>query len=349
MTRLLVATRDGLHCAALDGAAGVTDLYADATAEPPLYGAVVTARVMQALPGQGAAIVTWDYGGARREGYWHDAGKSAPAAGAVVRLQVKAAPRQGKLAQLSRDVALTGRFLMHLPQGKGVKLSRRAAKQNVPEGLTRLPGGWVVRQAALSADVDELQQEAAYLQRLAAQDQLPALACWQRALLDGGADMKALCFESAAELVAARRWLQDFAPDWVSLLQQTTDALDWDSLLAEATAETLPLPDGGALTIQPTRAFWAVDVDAGAGQNHLQTNIQAARAMARQLRLRNLGGVIVVDFITLRAAAEREKLLAALRRAVRDDPAGVDVFGLSRLGLLEMTRPRRAPSLAELR
>ncbi len=349
MTRLVFAVRDGLAYAALDGTAGVTDLYADATTEPLLYGAVVTVRVQQLLPGQGAAIVSWENNGQGLEGYWHDVGKAAPASGATVRLQIKTAPRQGKLAQLSRDIALTGRFLVHLPGGQGVKASRRAGKAaTVPDWLGQLPGGWVWRHTAASASAEQLQAEAAFLQHQAAQPNLPALSCWQRAVVDGAAGLQAMMFESAPALAAARAWLQVFAPDLLPLLRQDKDALDWDALLAEAMAETLALPDGGALTIEPTRAFVAVDVDAGAGQNHLQVNIHAAKALARQLRLRNIGGVVVADFITLRVAAEREKLLAALRRAVRDDPAGVEVFGLSRLGLVEMTRQRRAPSLAEL-
>ncbi len=349
MTRLHVAAREGLLYAAMDGLAGVTDLYADSSVKPPLYGTVVTARVAQHLPGQGAAIVTWDSGGKRQEGYWHDAGKAPPVSGAMVRLQVKAAPRQGKLALLSLDIALTGRFLLHLPQSKGVKLSRRASKAVVvPDWLGHLPGGWVVRQGAAAVAGELLRHEADWLLRTAAHEYLPAPNCWQRAVTDCGAGLKELVFETEAGFAAANAWLRDFAPDLLPALKREADVLDWDSLLAQATAETVVLPDGGALTIQPTRAFWAVDVDAGAVQNHLQVNIQAARALARQMRLRNLGGIIVVDFISLRTASEREKLLTALRRVARDDPAGVEVFGLSRLGLAELTRSRRAPSLSEL-
>ncbi len=83
-------------------------------------------------------------------------------------------------------------------------------------------------------------------------------------------------------------------------------------------------------------------------QNHAQVNILAAREFARQMRLRNIGGIIVADFISLRTQLERQKLLTCLRDAVADDPAGVEIFGISKLGLIEMTRKRRGSSITDL-
>ncbi|HRQ82237.1 MAG TPA: ribonuclease E/G, partial [Azospirillaceae bacterium] len=121
---------------------------------------------------------------------------------------------------------------------------------------------------------------------------------------------------------------------------------DFAALLAALTRPQVALPNGGRLIIEPTAALTAVDVDGGAG-DALSVNLAAADELARQLRLRNLGGVVMADFIRLKARGDQEKLLARLRAAVADDPMQTDVYGLTRLGLAEMTRARRGRSLAE--
>jgi len=340
MTRLIVARHEALLCAALEDSSGVHDLYAMRQDVPEQAGAVVQATVTRVLSGQNAAIVRWDSG----EGYWSDAGNAK--AGDTARLQIKSAAYADKLPQLARDIALPGRFLLHLPQGKGVKLSRQAKGDAVPEGLSERAGGWVVRHAAATATAEQVAGEAAYLQALGQQQ--PAIAAptvWQRALIEHGAVLQAIVVDDAATERTMRGWLTSFAPDLLPLITRAADVLDWDALIAEATSPQVSLAEGATLTIEPTRAFWAVDVDAGAARNPLQVNILAARALARQMRLRNMGGVVVVDFITLPTPALREQLLTALRQATTTDPAGVEIFGLSKLGLVEMTRTRRGKAV----
>jgi len=91
-----------------------------------------------------------------------------------------------------------------------------------------------------------------------------------------------------------------------------------------------------------------VDVNAGERGNALDTNLEAAAEIARQMRLRNVGGIVVVDFVNMRSRGESERLLASLARAVEDDPAQTQVYGISKLGLVEMTRARRGTALADL-
>jgi ribonuclease G len=117
--------------------------------------------------------------------------------------------------------------------------------------------------------------------------------------------------------------------------------------LEQALQPSVPLPGGGLLIIQPTAAFTAIDVNGG-GRRALEANLGAAREIARQLRLRRIGGTAVVDFIDLPARAARARVLAALRDALAGDPAPVQAFGMSRLGLVEISRKRTGPSLAEL-
>jgi ribonuclease G len=343
LPRLVLARHENLLCVARETSAGITDLYAAAVDGADYTGAVVQAQVTRVMTGQGAAIVRGTFG----EAYWSDAAAKNAQSGDTVKLQIKSKAAVDKLPQASRDIALTGRFLVHLPAGKGVKRSRHNANAAMPDCLAKMSGGWVVRRAATQANAEQLAQEAQYLSALGQQQEVPALTIWQRAVIEHGVGLQSVVVENALQQRMIQKWLADFAPDYVPLVVCAAEAVDWDALMAEATAPTVSLMDGASLTLEQTRAFWAVDVDAGAATNHLQVNMNAARALARQLRLRNIGGIVVVDFINLPRVGERDQLLAALRQAVADDPAGVEVFGLSKLGLLELTRTRRGACLAD--
>ncbi|MDD3118892.1 MAG: ribonuclease E/G [Victivallales bacterium] len=114
----------------------------------------------------------------------------------------------------------------------------------------------------------------------------------------------------------------------------------------------VPLPSGGYLCIDETEALIAIDVNTGRGKKPkdqpeaiLQTNLEAAEEVARQLRLRNIGGLVVIDFIDMRSQADRENLFKTMRRLVRNDRAKTKVLPLSKLGLMEMTRQREHESL----
>ncbi len=352
MSRLIIAPHEKLLCAACEGANGISDLYAARRDAPDDVGAVVTVKVVQTLPGQGAAIVRWAQAGAEREGYWNDAAAKNAKAGDIVRLQIKAAAQGSKLPQLKRDIALPGRFLIHLPAGKGIKFSRQ--QEGAPEAppLQGLPGGWVVRRAAAGVAAALLRHEAEALAALGGQGpqqaEITAPTVWQRALVESGGNLRTILVADAALERAVSVWLNVFAPDLLGGLTVQPDALDWDSLFAEATTPTLPLNGGGSITIERTRAAWVADIDAGAAQNHLAVNLAAVALLAWQMRLRNLSGIVLADFISLPLDRDQQQLLKALRAAVATDPAGVEVFGLTKLGLVEMTRARRGQSLDEI-
>ena len=129
--------------------------------------------------------------------------------------------------------------------------------------------------------------------------------------------------------------------------------LDIDGLFDAALAPTVALPNGGAMHIEETRAAVLIDVDTGspesgsAQRTALAVNLAAARSVARQLRLRQLGGGIVVDFAALDGTRPRERVRQAVAAALAGDPAQPQVFGWTRLGHLEIVRPRRLRSLAE--
>jgi Rne/Rng family ribonuclease len=150
--------------------------------------------------------------------------------------------------------------------------------------------------------------------------------------------------------VRARNWLAEWQPGMVERLASVPDPFEATGAaeqLEGALQSTVSLPGGGSLIIQPTAALTAIDVNGG-GRQALDANLAAAREIARQLRLRRIGGTVVVDFIDLPTRPARVRLLSALRDAVTDDPAPVQVFWMSRFGLVEISRRRMGPSLAEM-
>ncbi len=120
-----------------------------------------------------------------------------------------------------------------------------------------------------------------------------------------------------------------------------------DEALEAALAPVVPLAGGGRLVIEPSAALTAIDVDSGAGRP-AEVNASAVAEIARHLRLRGIGGQVVVDFVSGRDRKPLFRLAEALKQAVRADPVPTHVFGVSPLGLVELTRERRGPALAEL-
>jgi ribonuclease G len=301
-------------------------------------------------------------------------------AGEMVTAQIKAEGQGGKGATLSMDISLPGRFVVFLPHGEGVRTSKRwpsndarcqAMRARLREAAPRL-GGWLLRVSARTAqDPDSLLMEtermAASWQALAAEiDRDPhrigvimeGPGAMERILLEEPITPGALAawtLSDADLLSRARALAQTLAPDLAALprlhpsAQPLFDHADLDGQWLALIDRKVPLPGGGWLAFDRTEAMMVVDVNSGdQGGQPLVVNLAACREIARQIRLRNLGGVIIVDFISMRRPADQEALIAAMTGAVADDPAGVEVHGLSKLGLMELTRTRRGPSLSDL-
>ncbi len=139
----------------------------------------------------------------------------------------------------------------------------------------------------------------------------------------------------------------------VAALPEAEWPIDLDAVFDEALSAALPLPGGGSVHFEATRAGMLIDVDTGTPETGspertgLMANLAAAATIARQIRLRNLGGGIVVDFVGLDSRSAREKLRAALAEALAPDPAAPQLLGWTRLGHFELVRPRRGRPLAE--
>lgn len=318
-----------------------------------------------------------------RKGADHGIG-TALKAGQSVLVQVRADPVGGKGALLSMDITLPGRYTIHTPLASGIHVSRRIAGGGPDaaahrQRLTALirgvapQDGWVVRAAALTADPDVLVAEVEGLAGVwrAIRAQVPPIPASGpgaapvlilpppiapvRALIEQtGQPVDRIQIEGGALLLTLKRWAADFAPDLPGLMTpyvgrgRLFDEGDIDGALSGLLDRYVPLTQGGSLIIERTEALTVIDVNGGDRGDPLSVNLSAVPEIARQLRLRNVGGVVVVDFITLKRPADQERLLLALSGAVADDPGNTQVYGMSRLGLVELTRQRRGPSLLDL-
>ena len=146
---------------------------------------------------------------------------------------------------------------------------------------------------------------------------------------------------------ALRLWLKSAIPGLADSARG--DPLDLAEEIPALLSPEISLSKGASIVIEPTRALTAIDVNAGGAADFFQVNREAARVIARQLRLRNIGGIVVVDFISMKRRDSRNALVDAFRGALDDDPAHVRMSrAMSGLGLVELARERRGLGLAEV-
>jgi Rne/Rng family ribonuclease len=284
-------------------------------------------------------------------------------------LQVRQGPIAGKAPRVTGDVALVGVHLVLRPRRRAVNLSARlertpvAAAQQARAAALFPEGGVTLRRSAPMASDAELLAELARLRAQWAKVEAAARAATpparvhavddplHRLLLERLArDLERIVVGDQALLARARAWLAEWQPVSAERLVSVADPFEATGAaeqFEQALQPSVPLDGGGSLIIQPTAAFTAIDVNGG-GRRALEANLTAAREIARQLRLRRIGGTAVVDFIDLPARAARARVLVALRDALARDPAPVQAFSMSRFGLVEISRKRTGPSLAEL-
>ncbi len=305
------------------------------------------------------------------------------ASGDEILVQVIKDPIGTKGARLTTFIALPSRYLVYMPRGHSIGISSRIEdeaertrlKAVLGELLGARPGGgYILRTAAHGACAQSLEEDMAYLGKLwdhvrarAAQatpgtvvhEDLPLSL---RVLRDElGRGVSRVLVDSPAELAR----MQEFAAAFISgtapaieLYAGARPLFDLNGIeeeIARALDRKVPLKSGGHLVIDQTEAMTTIDVNTGAYVGHrnleetiFRTNLEAAMSIARQLRLRNLGGIIIIDFIDMRDEPHRRAVLAALERALTGDRAQTRIASLSPLGLVEMTRKRTRESLEHL-
>jgi ribonuclease G len=285
---------------------------------------------------------------------------------------------EDKNPRVSMNIVLAGRYLLHAPMEKANKVSQRIRDKTLRKQLlTMLNGmegveGCIMRSAAAGTQTDILVREARILRLTWGQlvehfkGADPALIMLgpdaiQRTLSDNaGKQVEHMELTTLEHFQHAEEWCEVFAPDLVTrivpveLKDQTSELglFEYRDIIGQIEELFQPyvvLKSGGTIIIQETAALVAIDVNRSADtRSHLAVNLDAAREIARQLRLRNLGGAIIIDFLRLPDKADYKKLLEALDGFFNEnDPCTVQIHGLTNSGFVEITRQRRTPPLQE--
>ncbi|BAZ46665.1 ribonuclease E [Chondrocystis sp. NIES-4102] len=351
--------------------------------------------VENVIPGIDAAFI--NIGNSERNGFIHvtDLGplrlkKSAAAITELLLPQQKALvqvmkePTGNKGPRLTGNITLPGRYLVLMPYGKGVKLSRRIADENERSRLRALailikpPGmGLLIRteadgkaEEAIMEDLEFLQKQWESIQYQANYAKPPVLLnrdddFIQRVLRDTfSAEVNTIVVDSAAGVKRVKQQLMNWSGgrspqgvfiDYHKEQQPILDFYRVSAAVREALKPRVELPSGGYIIIEPTEALTVIDVNSGsftrsatARETVLWTNTEAATEIARQLRLRNIGGVIVVDFIDMDSHRDKIKLLEHFNKSLKGDKARPQIAQLSELGLVELTRKRQGKNIYEL-
>jgi len=287
-----------------------------------------------------------------------------------------------KGARLTTQVSIAGRMLVFLPHDNHIGISQKIGSHELREALRermhRLVGeqggGFILRTNAEEATDEELADDIAYLRkawatiRERAQSSPPGkllhqdLSLAQRVLRDfTGESTQSIRIDSQQQFDALSAFGAGFMPRAVGKLElyrgerPIFDLFGIEEEIARALGRRVDLKSGGYLIIDQTEALTTVDVNTGGyvgarnfDDTIFKTNLEAAGAMARQLRLRNLGGIIIVDFIDMVREEHQQAVLAELRKQLARDRTRTTISGFTQLGLVEMTRKRTRESLAHM-
>jgi ribonuclease E len=299
--------------------------------------------------------------------------------GDQVLVQVTKDAMGAKGARLTGVPSLPGRYLVLVPDSDSVGISRRLPDEDrtrLREAINevRPPGfGVIVRTAALHASAEELAADITRLlndwekiQAEAEEGHAPRLIHEEPELLikvireHFTADFRKLMIDNRRAYDTVVSYLQATAPDLVSKVQLYEDSIALfdryhvDDQLKKALDRKVFLPSGGHLVIDRTEALTVVDVNTGkfVGSSNLeetvlQNNLEAAEEIGRQLRLRDIGGIIVIDFIDMESTGNQQKVLRRLKETLAKDKTRTQVFEVSHLGLVEMTRKNVSAGLLE--
>jgi ribonuclease G len=302
--------------------------------------------------------------------------------GQEILVQVVKDPLKTKGARLSMNASIAGRYLVYAPSGSGVGVSRRLADKErdrlrkMVDRTYKGPGGLIVRTAAHGAKKSDFVREISYLQKLnevlerrSESTKAPALVFQEadlsiRVLRDVFlSEFEKAVIDSPKQYERVTNFFQRTAPelvDGVELYEGKKPLLEkWkvDEEIESTLNRRVDLPSGGYLIIDYTEALTVLDVNSGSftgrGKGGLEetitkVNTEAAEEAVRQLRLRDIGGIIVIDFIDMARASNRDKVLKTMRKALDADKSKSYVVEVSPLGLVEMTRQNVTDGVREI-
>ncbi|MFC1589698.1 Rne/Rng family ribonuclease, partial [Pseudomonadota bacterium] len=307
--------------------------------------------------------------------------RTAIAEGTEVVIQIEKEERGNKGAALTTFISLAGRFLVLMPnnpraggvsrriEGEDRQAIREAMSQlTIPDGM-----GMIVRTGGIGRSVEELQWDLDYLLQLwtafeaAAADRPSPFLIYQesnviiRALRDYFRnDINEVLIDSPEVFETAKQFIEQVMPNRISKIKLYEDTVPMfnrfqiENQIESAYRREVQLPSGGSIVVDHTEALISIDINSARAtkgsdieETATNTNLEAADEIARQLRLRDLGGLVVIDFIDMMSNKNQRAVENRLRDAVAIDRARVQIGRISRFGLLEMSRQRLKPSLGE--
>ncbi|MDR3298552.1 MAG: ribonuclease G [Candidatus Accumulibacter sp.] len=305
--------------------------------------------------------------------------------GESIVVQVTKDPIGTKGARLSMQLSVAGRLLVHLPQERHIGISQRIENESergkLRKRVARLvsdsqsePGGYIVRTMAEGATDEELVNDIEYLRRLwydiqaEARKAVPPGLLYQdlplglRVLRDFvNTNTVRIVIDSRENFQKLSSFAKEYTPAVQPLLnhyigeRQLFDLYGVEQEIEKALARRVDLKSGGYLIFDQTEAMTTIDVNTGGfvgvrnfDETVFKTNLEAAHTIARQLRLRNLGGIIIIDFIDMDGEEHKTAVLDEFNKALASDHTRLTVNGFTALGLVEMTRKRTRESLAHI-
>lgn len=291
-----------------------------------------------------------------------------------------------KGARLTTHLTLPSRNLVYLPRSKHRGISQRLEDPDERERLLAQlaaslqeegwddAGGFIVRTAAEGVGIDEFKEDIRYLKRLWSKvsrriessegislvyRDVPLYLRTVRDLI--GPQIEKIRVDSQPSYTEIAQFIEDFVPELKTTIELYAgdrpifDVYAIEDEINKALGRKVKLKSGGDLIIDQTEAMTTIDVNTGAylgSRNHaetiLKTNLEAATAIARQLRIRNLGGIIILDFIDMLDPEHQRQVQRTLAKALEKDHARTSITGISQLGLIEMTRKRTRESLGQV-
>ena len=298
----------------------------------------------------------------------------------TVLVQVIKDPLGTKGARLTTHITIPSRYLVFMPEVSNVGVSQRIEDETERQRLRDIVieargeegvGGFILRTAAEGVSAEAIVYDLRFLQRLWASVQervgsagpgevvhedLPLVLRVLRDISD--AEVEKLRIDSRETFQRIEGFVQRFTPDLADKLEYYPgerpifDLYSVDDEIQKALDRKVQLKSGGHLVIDQTEAMTTIDVNTGAYVGHrnleetiFKTNLEAAQAIVRQLRLRNLGGIIIVDFIDMQTEEHKRQVLRALEKHIERDHANCHISEISSLGLVQMTRKRTRESL----
>jgi ribonuclease G len=301
--------------------------------------------------------------------------------GQEVLVQVSKEPLGTKGARITSFISIPGRYLVYMPQSRHIGVSRRirddADRDRLRAAVRELAqpsGGFIVRTNAEGKGEDEFRSDVEFLRRLWSQVQTRYASAAAPSVLHEEGDLifrvvRDLLSPEVEEFVVdtpeihekVRGYVETLVPalaERVKLWDQPTpifEALGIEKEIEKALRRRVWLKSGGYIVIDHTEALVSIDVNSGKyvgkrdfEQTVLKINMEAVGEIVRQIRLRDLGGIIIIDFIDMETAEHREQVYRSLKRALAEDKARTNVLEISELGLVEMTRKRVRQDLRAL-